>query len=289
MRDLLRETQDVRVETYGSLLEAEVAEARAIARELPPYNRRGKGTRPWYLKVDQRRSKVAPARVPKEDGSAYLGPFPSLKSVKALVDVIRSAVPLHRCADPAKCRGCAFADLGRCTGTESDLHADVVAVVARAMTGEHGLLLEPLDRRMRDLAAAERFEEAEELRREAATLASALARAAEVRSLVAAQDVVLCCGERIVHVHRGRLLTAVDAAEAGWMTKLPAALEVDGCTPSFLSPDDEREARVISAWIRRRTNRAEVISVSGTWAMGVASAPSLRFEKRSAQTAGAGS
>ncbi|HEX2196338.1 MAG TPA: exonuclease domain-containing protein, partial [Actinomycetota bacterium] len=86
IRDLLRETQDVAFEQCATTLEAEVAEARAIARETPPYNRRGKGGASWYVKASARPPRIAPARSPVDDGSAYLGPLPSLKLARALID-----------------------------------------------------------------------------------------------------------------------------------------------------------------------------------------------------------
>ncbi|MDQ4125973.1 MAG: exonuclease domain-containing protein, partial [Actinomycetota bacterium] len=86
VRDLLRETQDVAFETFATTLEAEVAEARAIARETPPYNRQGKAGATWYVKASLRGPRVAPARSPSADGSVYLGPLPSLKHARTLID-----------------------------------------------------------------------------------------------------------------------------------------------------------------------------------------------------------
>ncbi|HYP23275.1 MAG TPA: exonuclease domain-containing protein, partial [Actinomycetota bacterium] len=141
MRDLLRETQDVSFETHATTLEAEVAEARAIARETPPYNRRGKGSASWYVKVSLRKRSVAPARSPAADGSAYLGPLPSLKHARTLIDTVRDATGVHRCSSPSSCRGCAFADLGTCAGLDRSAHEDEVRAVVEAFTRDPGIVV----------------------------------------------------------------------------------------------------------------------------------------------------
>ncbi|MBA3349892.1 MAG: endonuclease, partial [Actinobacteria bacterium] len=99
---LLRETQSITAEPHATLLEAEVAEARAIAREKPPYNRAGKRTGEWYLKlaVNGRAAKVSSTRVLKDDGAVYAGPLASIKATRMLIDALRDALDIHRCAEP---------------------------------------------------------------------------------------------------------------------------------------------------------------------------------------------
>jgi DNA polymerase-3 subunit epsilon len=110
IRDLLRETSSIRAEEHATTLEAEVAEARAITREAPPYNRAGRGGERWYLKIATRPvPKLSPCRTPKRDGAMYAGPFKSRKSVVLLLETLRDALPVHRCGRPEHCTGCAFA------------------------------------------------------------------------------------------------------------------------------------------------------------------------------------
>lgn len=281
MRDLLRETQDLKIELHGSLLEAEVAEARAIALEKPPYNRRGKKESPWYLKISTAPARVAPARSPKEDGALYLGPFKSLKMTRALLDALRSAAPIHRCAEPQACNRCAFHELGTCAGGDAAGHAAAVLALADAISNDHQRLLQPLEKKMWTLAGQQRYEQAEEVRSQSAFLAAALRRAAEIRALIDAGDVVIACGTRLILVRRGALVAACDLAgdthqEA---TKLIES-GTDVPVTSFLSAAAEREAGVITSWLRRQDGSARLVSISGTWTMSASCGPTHSFRRR---------
>jgi len=179
MRNLLREVQAIEAVPFPTLLEAEVAEARAIATEMPPYNRAGKRRGTWFVKLAVgRRPRFACARVRKDDGGVYLGPFGSMGQARTLIEALQDAFRIHRCTEPSRCRGCAFGDMGTCVG--SDQRRELGAAAA-AVLADHDRVFSALTTKMRRLAAAERFEEAAELRRRGAALESALIRDARVR------------------------------------------------------------------------------------------------------------
>ncbi|MDQ3646384.1 MAG: exonuclease domain-containing protein, partial [Actinomycetota bacterium] len=140
IRDLIRETQEIRTEVHATMLEAEVAEARAIASESPPYNRAGKRSGAWYLKITSGRTpRLHACRVPKHDGNTYVGPFVSSGAVRTLIDGLRDAFPIHRCSEPARCKGCAFSDMGRCSGTDRDEHRGQMQDLVEALSGSPDL------------------------------------------------------------------------------------------------------------------------------------------------------
>jgi DNA polymerase-3 subunit epsilon len=267
VRDLLRETQEISFETHPSTLEAEVAEARAIAAEMPPYNRRGKGSASWYVKVTAHRPRIAPARSPVEDGSVYLGPLPSAKLARTLVDTVRDAAAVHRCAVPSRCRGCAFSVLGTCAGADPSAHAAEVGLVVDALTGDPGVVVRPLEEKMRRLARQERFEEAAELRDRARSLARWIERSIEMRSLIDAGEVLLRIGGRALLLVEGQLAGAcdADASTAELLARLrpTAAWEPVG---SWLTPRTSREVGAVASWLGRHAPDVEVLHVSGTWA-----------------------
>jgi DNA polymerase-3 subunit epsilon len=268
IRDLLRETQDVAFETHPSTLEAEVAEARAIARELPPYNRAGKGTASWYLKVALRKPRVAPARSPSEDGSVYLGPLPSLKLARMLVDTVRDATAVHRCATPERCGGCAFSGLGTCAGQDRAAHEAEARLVVDALTRDPGLVAGPLHDKMRRLARQERFEEAAELRDRARTLVRWIERSIEARALIDAGEVLLRIGGRAILLVEGRLAATCDARDR------PVGVLLDELRPnarwtpvgSWLTAETQREVRAVTSWLGRHPAETEVLHVEKTWA-----------------------
>ncbi|MGH2808460.1 MAG: DEDD exonuclease domain-containing protein [Actinomycetota bacterium] len=270
IRDLLRETQRIETERFATLLEAEVAEARAISAEMPPYNRAGKRSGTWYLKVASagRSAKISSARMLKDDGSFYMGPFHSMRAVRTLIDGLRDAVAVHRCREPARCKGCAFSQMHTCVGRDREAHREEVEKVLVAAARAPGLVLDPLMARLKRLAAQERFEEAAELRERAALLERALDRHIETRCLAGAGEIRLRADEREVVIRDGRLVEGEDRGEEKGFDAAPAAAQ--------------REARVISRWLSRVTD-VSLVGVSGTWVMPVTARPGDRFKVRTAQ------
>ena len=245
VRDLLRQTDSISFECFETMLEAEVAEARAIAVELPPHNSAGKRDGTWHVKISphSKPPKVGLARVIKDDKSAYLGPF-SIRVARVLLDALRDALPIHRCSRPQSCRGCISEQMGRCPGARSEQHRASVSAAADSVVHDPGVILEPLATRMRVLAEQERFEEAAEVRDRGALLERTLFRLAQVNALVQAGRVVIQVGSRQIAIDRGILQTTG--------AKLP---------------QNPRDAAVIASWLRRRGQDARLISVEGCWAM----------------------
>jgi DNA polymerase-3 subunit epsilon len=280
IRDLLRQAESIDFERFHTMLEAEVAEARAIAAELPPFNRSGKRPGRWYLRISRGpRAKASAARSPKEDGSLYLGPFSSLRTVRALLDALRDAAPIHRCSDPTRCSGCAFSSMGRCAGAEPERHSALLAELADAIVDRHPDLLLPLFERMRRLAAQERFEEAAEVRDRGALLERALKSASEIRSLLAAGEIVLSVGERVVMIRDGQLAATVGRPEGDPRDTLAALREAASseAVGTFVPARVEREARAIASWLRRGVEDARIVSVEGRWSVPIGARPRSLF------------
>ena len=261
IRNLLRETQRVETESYATTLEAEVAEARSIARELPPYNSAGKRAGTWYVKVatSGRAAKISSSRTRKEDGSLYLGPFRSMGIARTMIDGVRDAVSVHRCSEPARCKGCAFADMRTCSGTDHQTHKREVERVIQAATSDPDVVLEPLVARMVRLAQQERYEEAAELRDRGALLERALHRNIEAAALAAAGTIELTMGRHTVTIHDGVL--------------------GDG-EPSEDQHERHLEERAIARWLRGVPPDVRLTGVSGTWALPVGARPRQRFKER---------
>lgn len=283
IRDLLRETQGIVVEPHATTLEAEVAEARAIAEESPPYNRAGKKKPIWYLKVtlDRPRARMSRVRTPRSDGAIYVGPLEA-RAVQALMDAARDALTIHRCSEPARCRGCVFSQMGTCSGRDPESHREDLRRLAVALEVEPRRLLEPLLARMNRLAASERFEEAAEVRERGALLERALVHRHEVGALRRAGDVVLTIGERAIWLRCGRLAGAVDISEdddrvvRAWMSG-PGLPEM----PPYMTSAAAREGRVIASWLRRHASEVRILHASGTWSWPAAARPGGLFRPRS--------
>lgn len=283
IRDLLRETERISYDTFATLLEAEVAEARAIAETSPPYNRSGKKISKWYLKIDvrARTPRAHTSRTIKDDGGVYVGPLPSSKMATLFLEALRDSGPLHRCAQPARCKGCAFSEMSRCVGVDDGAHRTELRRAARALAGEHGLVLAPLAEKMLRLAAAERFEEAADLRERAERLERSLHRCQAARALVEAGDVVLELGGRLLLVRSGRLAAATTAVPGApslpLIERLRSAAKGTSVPLGHLTADVQREAKVILDFVARRGDDVRILYSERPWVMPVGARPTGAF------------
>jgi len=254
IRDLLRETQRVEHERHDTLLEAEIAEARQIARDLPRYNRAGKKTGTWFVKITTGRSpKVSTTRSSKDNDAMYLGPFASMRTARTLIDALRDAARIHRCADPKKCGGCVFAELGTCVGGGS-VGGEVVRL-AGSLAADPSAVLDALVERMNRLARQQRYEEAAELRDRGALLERTLMRAIEADAWSGSRDLVLEIDGKELRFVEGSL-TSLDGSPA---------------------PD---EWKVLSSWLRRHGDSARIRSVEGNLALPLTLGAISRFGSR---------
>jgi DNA polymerase-3 subunit epsilon len=280
IRNLLRETQSIVAERHACGLEAAVAEARAISRESPPYNRAGKGRVRWYVKFSSTSSaaRVGTCRSPHPRTGVYVGPLASSRDARALIDALRDGFSLHRCPEPARCHGCAFRQLGVCAGPGPAQRAEVRAA-ASALLCDPSSLLTTLRRRLERLSRQQRFEEAEDLRRRALALERAVARGAEIQALLDAGEVVMAVDGRLLLVRDAQLAAACDrgadddGAAIAALRRAARHVPVDRFVPDGVG----REAGIIAAWLRRHPERVELVSVSGAWAHPAAIRPGASF------------
>jgi DNA polymerase-3 subunit epsilon len=277
---LLRETQTIDHVPTPTPLEAAVLEVRLIHEHLPRFNRQAKTWRRYaYLKLtlDERFPRLSVVRTAKPDGALYLGPLPTSAAARRVADAIECAAPLRRCTKaPPKtplAAPCAPAQLGVSTcpcaaAVDEATYAGIVREVVRGLTAEPAALLDPLDRRMRDLAAAERFEEAAEMRDRASALAAAIARQRRLDGLRRAGRLVLDLpGEVAVELDGGRLVGT-------WSPdQLPlATLDVhDAAAPLPRSAADE--VACIAAWLDKEAHRVRVVSCDGELASPIRRVP----------------
>ena len=228
------------------------------------------------------------------DGCLYLGPLSSTGAARQVAEAIESAVPIRRCtARPGKVRRpapCTPAQLGvaacPCAGTVSEAeYAALVERVVRGLTVEPRTLLEPLEARMRDMAAAERFEEAADARDRAAALARALSRHRRLDSLRRAGRLELeVDGDHVV------LAGGTLAAGPGMLALVPdgAGPPTDGPHDNG-DPGDERDAPLpchlvdevacVAAWLDAEGRAATLVSCDGAWASPLPVAARLRARR----------
>lgn len=101
--ELIREARDVRVQAVGTELEASLAEAQAIRREKPPFNRLGRHLpRIAFIKVSG--SLVYPrlsiAKKMRRGRSRYIGPFRSRKEAERIMELLTRQFQIRTCPGP---------------------------------------------------------------------------------------------------------------------------------------------------------------------------------------------
>jgi DNA polymerase-3 subunit epsilon len=282
---LLRETESVDHVVCPGPLEAAVLEVRLIHHHLPPFNRRSKLWRRYaYLKLtlDERFPRLSVVRAVRPgDGCLYLGPLASVGAARQVADAIESTVPIRRCTGRpgrvAREWPCTPAQLGvatcPCAGTIGERqYAQLVDRVVEGLTGDPGVLLDPLHDRMTALAAAERFEEAATARDRAAALARALQRQRALDRLRRAGRVELepppSGPPRRIVLAAGRLVDDPDALDLRPVDDARAGAPV--------APDLVDELSCVAAWLDAEAHRVRLVHCEGELSSPLPCLPSFR-------------
>jgi DNA polymerase III subunit epsilon len=288
--DMVRETASVSWEVTPTELEANVREVRAIVAHQPRYNRRSKhpGRAVWVALTDEAFPRLSLVRTPR-DGPT-LGPFTSRRRAEAVVDAIHEVVAVRRCTfrirraqdHPA----CALKELGRCgapcDGTQDELgYARAIAPLVALLSGDAAGVLTALRRRMDELAAEQRYEDAARVRRRLHGLADVVASERVTAPLLAADDLVLtrpagADAIEVVRLRGGRLCTSAVVPPGTDDAAAAAAVGVGGLLDgATVVVDDDvppaaqvEELRLVARWVAGRATR--VAHVEGELAEPVA-------------------
>jgi len=276
---LVAEVAEVRVRETESELHALILEAREIKRLLPRYNSAGRDDRSgWFIRLDTSEPYPVPERVPeneREGGSIHLGPYRSAGVLDVCMEALGRIFPLRRCSGEGGV--CFYGQMGRCAPCigmgEEDYRRLVVDEMVALLRGEGGeehmaALIRERERR----AAALEFEAAARLR----DLIAGIERIRLTRSLVSAeglQAVVATSTEpgvvEVFVLSEGRLISH-QGFETGDLAGLssfaegvlarrgearaPVVPRSNGATPGASD-----EARVVAAYLRRRSAAIEAV------------------------------
>jgi DNA polymerase III subunit epsilon len=276
-------------------LEAQVRELRLIAAHKPRYNRRSKFPERsvWLKLTDEAFPRLSIVRSAGRGGTAYLGPLRSQRQAEAVRDAIHDAVPLRQCTDRLSVRrvvraACALAGIGRCAAPcEGKVPAaDYTALadlVAAAWAGDVRPLIGPLERKLADLSAAQRYEQAAVVRDRIATVVRACARMQRLQALTGIDELVAARpaddrrarrdggtrpghpGWDIVVVRRGRLAAAgvAPAGTAPWPVIEALLATADAVDPEHDALTEESEC--ILRWLEEPGVR--LVHATQPWAV----------------------
>ena len=289
---LLREVDQIDHLPCANGLEAAVREIRLIHEHLPRFNRQGTRTSRYrYAKLTvERFPRLAIVRRVGSDGGLHLGPFPSHRAARSVVDAVHDATMLRRCTDRpgATSRApCGPAQLGvaacPCSGQTGEAeYRAIVSTVRQGLTDRPDLLLSPLTERMERLAGDERFEEAAAARDRAQALVGRPRPGPPFRPCCAAAA-ASCCRST-----RGRSWSSTAAAWSGSTRRAGTGPGSTSCPfeggdagpPSGVEAD---ELLCVASWLDRNAHRLRVLHADGRYAC--RSAPLPDFTARPARVA----
>ena len=189
----------VNTETDALLLENNL-----IKKYQPRYNVMLKDdkTYPWICIKKERFPRVFLTRTVVKDGSEYFGPYTSIRTAKALLDLIKELYTLRTCTydlskdkiDAGKYKVCLEYHLGNCKGpcenlqTEKNYQLDVVAI-RNIIKGNFKESLEKFNELMLHFSEKMEFEEAQKIKEKVDLLANYQARSTVVNPSINNVDV----------------------------------------------------------------------------------------------------
>lgn len=263
-------------------LEAEVRELRLIAEHKPRYNRRSRfPERVHWIKLTREPwPRLSLVRQVLDDGADYVGPYSSKKVAEKSLAALHEAFPIRQCSTrmpklPAM-SACVLAEMGKCLspcngGVSASDYATVVAGLREALVQRPDTVVESVSRRMKALAATDRFEDAGSWRDRLAAFLRGSARTQRLRALTGCPEVVAARREDrgwAVHVVRhGRLAAAgviPSGAHAGdYVRQLRGSADTVlpgfGPTPATTAEETEKILR----WLE--SDGVRLVHVEGEW------------------------
>lgn len=295
MADMVMLAREITPIVCQTALEASVRELRVIAEHKPRFNRRSRfPERALWLKLtDEPFPRLSIVREVKPDAATYVGPFGSRGQAESAMSAVHEVTPLRQCttrlpASPSGARACALFDRGRCggpcIGAQSREDYSAVSERVRAVfSGDVRPTWQLLDERLRELAAAERYEDAAVLRDRLLALVRAASRVQRLEPLARSREVVAALrspvgGWEIVCVRYGRFAGTVVTPRGidpmPFVEQLRETAEVvqapAGPAPAALTEETEK----VLTWLEQPGVR--IIDVDGQWSCPVHGAGEAR-------------
>lgn len=159
--------------------DALLLENNLIKKLLPRYNVLLKDDKsyPWICIKNERFPRIFPTRKLIKDGSEYYGPYTSMKTVRTLLDLVKSLYPLRTCnydlseekISAGKYKVCLEYHLGNCLGPceglqgEKEYH-DQIEDIRQIIKGNLKSSLQSFKEQMKDFAGKMEFEKAQRVK-----------------------------------------------------------------------------------------------------------------------------
>jgi excinuclease ABC subunit C len=204
-RILVRKIEDIQYLVVDSELDALLLENNLIKKYQPKYNIQLKDdkTYPWICIKKESFPRVFSTRLVVKDGSKYFGPYPSVKVMNTLLDLLKELYPLRNCnldLSPSKIKEkrykvCLEYHLGNCKGPcignqKLDEYQEYITQIESILKGNISSVINYLRKIMQDFAEKYQFEEAQSIKYKLSVLEKYQAKSTIVSPTVHAVDVI---------------------------------------------------------------------------------------------------
>src|SRR3954469_1616002 len=284
---LPRRVADIEVIVTGTEVEALHVEQNLVKRHRPPFNIRLRDDKSFpyiAVTVEDDYPRVMFTRERHRRGVVYFGPYANAKKVRETLDVLNRVFPYRPCEGPKPGRhsGIPCLDyhiercLAPCVGYVSkDDYGTIIDGVIEFLSGETRPILRELERKMKDAADQERFEEAARYRNRLFAVRHLAERQAADKRAVGTIDVIGIAAEgdraavQVFPLRDGKLidrysfhLENVDGQDVSTMLEA-FVLEYYGSAPSvppqIVVPREVGETEALAEFLtEQRGSRVEV-------------------------------
>lgn len=178
-RVLVSKIEDIRTIVVDSELDALLLENNLIKNYQPRFNVALKDdkTFPWICIKKERFPRIFPTRKMIKDGSEYFGPYPSVKIMRTLLDLVKTLYPRRTCnlnlqpesIAAKKFKLCLEFHIGNCKGPctglqTEDEYNETIDEIRQIIKGNLGDLIKHMREKMMHFAAECAFERAQEMK-----------------------------------------------------------------------------------------------------------------------------
>jgi excinuclease ABC subunit C len=176
---LVRRIVDIQYIVVDTELDALLLENNLIKKYQPKYNIQLKDdkTYPWICIKNEPFPRIFSTRKLIRDGSKYFGPYPSIRVMNTLLELIREVYPLRSCAlelspkkiNAGKYKVCLEYHLGNCKGpcenreTEEN-YTEYIRQIENILKGNLSSVVLFLKTKMNDFASSHHYENAHEIK-----------------------------------------------------------------------------------------------------------------------------
>lgn len=285
MDGLLESLVRIDVEVVGSELEALLLESQLIGRYQPRYNTALRAFEHYpFIRVDVSGPwpRLTLAKVRKDDGARYFGPFRNKSGARTAVDLINRSTLLRTCSrsfKDARSYGspCLELDLGRCMGpcvgrADRDEYMALVRDVVRFLDGQDEALRDRLWTSLEDAAARLDYERAGRLRKDLQSVEVVVAAQRGLREAFETHHALVVLpssdpeAREVLLVVHGRLWAQVRAFRRLGVEDLTNRLErswqrltARGITPP--THDTVDAINILNRWLHHQAGHAAILPI----------------------------